>query len=1835
MSSATSNSRRNPVPGRLRRRAWATIPIFLVASVLAVPALAPPATAAPGEVGFVAAAATNGNRTAHTVRTPAQVQAGDVLLLALTTNSTTSTLGDAPAGWNPLASRDGNGVRSRLWSKTATAADADVNVTVTGSAAAKSVMTVGVYRSTGTGPATVAVAGGSDAPTSSVTTPDAAVPGAGSWLVSVWAEKSSTDLTWTLPGSVTQRGTTAATGSGKVSTAWGDSAGAVPTGTAAGRTATTSAATSRSATFSVVISPGDLVNTAPDASFTSSCSGLVCSFDASGSSDPEDDDLTYAWTFGDGQSGTGVSPQHTYASSGARTVTLTVSDGTQTDSTTRQVSPSQAVTTGTITYVGAASTAGNRPGHAVTVPSSVQPGDRLVLFLVTNSTTTPVPEQLDGWTLLQARDGNGIRGRAWTRAATAADAGRAVTVTTTAYVKSTMTVAAYRSTGPALISASAAGGSDSPGTSHTTPATSVMSAGSWLVNLWSEKSGTDTTWTLPAGTTSRAQSASTGTGKVSGILGDSGAGLSAGPQAGRTATTSTTASRSMLFSVVVDPGVDASGTNEPPVAEFSTGCAGLTCEFDAGLSFDLDGDALTYTWAFGDGQSGTGVNPEHRYATPGTRTVTLTINDGHGHTDQETATATTTLPNPPPGHTTLVPDTPRTNQPTITTGEIWDIEVVGNRVYVAGTFTSIRQPNNGTVVNQAYLAAYNWSTGQVDTQFRPTFTDGRVDAVEASPDGTKLYISGNFGTVNGVSRKAIARIDPATGAPITSFTANTNGKVNELAVTNSTVYAGGRFSLVNNVPRGALVALDGVTGEVRANFVNNITGGIGTNGELAVQRLKLTHDEGRLLVVHTGRQVNGQDRYGIAIINTRTNKLTPWKTSLWEDNLQFVGGIQRIYGGDIGPDDSYFVVTSGSGGDRPPINDTVIVYDLDNDSDAQPRWISRHFDSVYSVAATEAGIYIGGHFQWAESATAPVPWPGLDDVGYGTGQGLSAYALGDAVVKRFHLAALDPADGHALEWFAPSNSYEGDKHIEATPRGLFVGGDGNTKGSYNVGRIAFFDFNNVAAQNGTQTVITSPIEGRIEPVDEQFELTGTASAASGVNRVELEVMDRSSGRYLNDDLTTWGSTTSNTFNATLDPGTGASRTWRLPLTMTANRELLVRARAVAGNGTADNTKATKKFETFGLSDQPPNTSVTGPGSPISALTFTITGSATDDIGVNSVSFTLRDSQNRYLQDDGTVSATYNTFKVEPDVVGATSTTWSYEITVPYEDEWFAQARASDTTGQSDLDTADRRWIVTEDGQAPTVSITQPAVMVPPTSAQTVTVTPGQPLTFSGSATDDERLTEVSITLRNNSTGERLASDGSWGTNVIAGSYRVSPVNLNQASYNWSYTTPFNLSPGTYSFTVSASDQIGLSTSSSNQGRLTLNAAIPGDAPPNGLLNVTGTVNGGQVLHLDLAGTATDDKGVAQVKVAIQDRDTSRYLLANGTTSGVFNTIDATLASPGATSTTWTLSRDLPMQGDWAVTAYAVDTAGQQDPSTTGATARYPIYPGDQPPVLNETLLNPIEGTVFPDGKIFTSGRAEDDQAMAEVDVAIVNAAGQYMSSSGTFTSTAASWRTAFLNSPGTPGSNFSYTTPVIPPGDYTVRVRAIDQHGFISTIYERHASVTHPPNNPPVASFTTSCTNNVCSFDARGSTDENQATLTYSWNFGNGSGTGPVPTRTYTSANTYTVTLTARDEWGVTATATQTVTIGVPPTNRAPVAVLNPPACSGLSCNFSAVGSNDPDTGDTITYRWVWGDGTADSTSTSPGHAFPAAGTYTVTLTVTDGWGAATTTTRSVTVAAP
>jgi PKD repeat protein len=80
----------------------------------------------------------------------------------------------------------------------------------------------------------------------------------------------------------------------------------------------------------------------PTASFTTSCTGLACTFSASGSTD-DHGIVAYAWTYGDGASGSGVTASHTFAASGTYPVTLVVRDAAgQTGTTTQNVTVTSA-----------------------------------------------------------------------------------------------------------------------------------------------------------------------------------------------------------------------------------------------------------------------------------------------------------------------------------------------------------------------------------------------------------------------------------------------------------------------------------------------------------------------------------------------------------------------------------------------------------------------------------------------------------------------------------------------------------------------------------------------------------------------------------------------------------------------------------------------------------------------------------------------------------------------------------------------------------------------------------------------------------------------------------------------------------------------------------------------------------------------------------------------------------------------------------------------------------------------------------------------------------------------------------------------------------------------------------------------------------------------------------------------------------------------------------------------------------------------------------------------------------------------------------------------------
>jgi PKD repeat protein len=82
---------------------------------------------------------------------------------------------------------------------------------------------------------------------------------------------------------------------------------------------------SSTALVTVAVPPNAPPVAAAGGSYTGDEGGII-GFSGAVSSDPDGDALTYAWDFGDGATGSGVAPSHTYADNATYTVGLTVTD---------------------------------------------------------------------------------------------------------------------------------------------------------------------------------------------------------------------------------------------------------------------------------------------------------------------------------------------------------------------------------------------------------------------------------------------------------------------------------------------------------------------------------------------------------------------------------------------------------------------------------------------------------------------------------------------------------------------------------------------------------------------------------------------------------------------------------------------------------------------------------------------------------------------------------------------------------------------------------------------------------------------------------------------------------------------------------------------------------------------------------------------------------------------------------------------------------------------------------------------------------------------------------------------------------------------------------------------------------------------------------------------------------------------------------------------------------------------------------------------------------------------------------------------------------------------
>ncbi len=172
-------------------------------------------------------------------------------------------------------------------------------------------------------------------------------------------------------------------------------------------------------------------------------------------------------------------------------------------------------------------------------------------------------------------------------------------------------------------------------------------------------------------------------------------------------------------------------------------------------------------------------------------------------------------PQPPETVSTVTSDALPTAQ---VNGVVWDQVIVGNTVYVTGSFTKARPPGvaaggSGEVTRNNAMA-FDLETGALKAWAPSLNAQGK--SIAASADGSRVYIVGQFSTVNGTSSSRVVSLRSDSGSVDTSFTASANATVNAIAVSGDTVYLGGIFTAVNNTARTRLAAVSSTTGALRA-----------------------------------------------------------------------------------------------------------------------------------------------------------------------------------------------------------------------------------------------------------------------------------------------------------------------------------------------------------------------------------------------------------------------------------------------------------------------------------------------------------------------------------------------------------------------------------------------------------------------------------------------------------------------------------------------------------------------------------------------------------------------------------------------------------------------------------------------------------------------------------------------------------------------------------------------------------------------------------------------------------------------------------------------------------
>ncbi|MCW2527025.1 MAG: hypothetical protein JWM76_1885 [Pseudonocardiales bacterium] len=1131
-------------------------------------------------------------------------------------------------------------------------------------------------------------------------------------------------------------------------------------------------------------------------------------------------------------------------------------------------------------------------------------------------------------------------------------------------------------------------------------------------------------------------------------------------------------------------------------------------------------------------------------------------------------------------------------------GVVWSSVTVGNTVYAAGEFTSARPAGSPAGTNETPrggLLAFDITTGNLITSFNHTLNAaGRI--IVASPDGSRIYVGGDFTTVDGQSHGHIVAIDTATGALATAFGATVDQTVLGLTATNSTVYAGGAFATANATPRTRLAAFSASTGA--------LTGWAPTADNGTVTAMVVSPDQSRVVVAGRFSTLNGAARYGIGAVDSSGGALTAWNSAF---PIRDAGDNSSIT--SLTADANQIYATGyvfGAGGN---FEGTAGF-----DAGGTLNWMDSCHGDHYSAFATNGVLYSASHAHdcsdvggWED--TTPRTW-------YRGMANTSAATPGCTLAHNNNSSYTDffgQPCAQLLDWYPDfavgtyTGAAQGPWSVTGNNKYIVMGGE--------------FPTVNKVAQNGlVRFAIKSIAPNKVAPIANASLIPVVTSTRPNTATASWTGTWDRDNEYLTYRVFRDGGTTP------IASLTKPSTFWNLP------------AMSFTDTGVVGGTS-----HTYRLNVVDPSGNVITIGK--SAAVIVMSGaSPTDSYGkavyadLPDVFYRLNETSGSVATDSSGAGRTGTYFNgvtkgVPSSVAPGTAVTFDGAAgTVSTNTAVTAPATFSEELWFNTTTTQGGKLIGFQNSQSGTAGTYDRQVYMLNNGqlvfgTQTATTVAARSLITSSAAYNDGKWHHVVATqsaagmklyvdsqpVASNTQSAAQSYSGFWrigGGSSWAGSSGFFAGTIDEAAIYPNELTPAQIGTHFGSSTAGNLTPLGAFTTSVANLAVSFNAGASTD--PDGTIasyawnfGDGATASGVTASHTyAVAGsyqvtlTLTDNKGA--VGTLTKTVATNLPPVAAFTVTGSFanRTFDATAST----------------DADGSITGYAWNFG---DGTTgSGAVASH-AYAGTGTYSVTLTLTDNVGAVTL----LTKSVSAAPNQAPTAAFTAAMNLQTLNVNASTSTDPEAGPLTYAWNFGDGTTGTGVTSTHTYAGTGSFTVTLTVTDNGGLTSSTSRPVAS-----NRAPTAAFTTAVTGLSVTVNGSSSTDPDGTIAAYAWNFGDGStGIGATTAHAYAAGGSYTVTLTVTDNGGATAVTTRSVVI-----NKPPVAAFTS-TVTQLSVAFNGATSVDPD-GTIAAFAWKFGDGTT-GTGVAPTHVYAGAGTYAVTLTVTDNAGATAVVAGSVTLA--